>query len=362
VKHSLLVTYHADTSSTARAGTNYKPLIGTVLIPAGSSGASITITPIDDRVPDSGKTLTLILSNGRYAIEADHQQAALTIANSDSDPRPPLVLAAKLPPSEPTDPDGTYFFTYVNVADEPLFGAGGPSMNDVGQSFLGDCYFMASVAAIARADPTAIRRLIRQNTDGTYDVAFHAHRREVDVHVDGWIPGDEFDGVLGAYYGQLGHDNSAWVAILEKAYAVFTSPKGAPSYQRINAGGVPSYVFADLGCSSDQTFYSRAYDPAYGYGLQVHGAIVQSTAAMTTGLERALSVGKGVCISTIDQDVAGPLRQTHEYSVISITTDSSGQQMINLRDPQGGDPNHGYISFTAQQVWHQLYGFDVVRT
>src|SRR5690606_36561200 len=48
--------------------------------------------------------------------------------------------------------------------------------NDVSQGQLGDCYFIASLAAIARQNPDLIREMIRDNGDGTYTITFHEQK------------------------------------------------------------------------------------------------------------------------------------------------------------------------------------------
>ncbi len=44
---------------------------------------------------------------------------------------------------------------------------------DVDQGSLGDCYFVASMAAVARANPDAIKELLVDNGDGTFDVTLY---------------------------------------------------------------------------------------------------------------------------------------------------------------------------------------------
>jgi hypothetical protein len=45
--------------------------------------------------------------------------------------------------------------------------------NDIKQGPTGDCWFLAAVLAIAQANPEAIKRLIHDNGDGTYDVTLY---------------------------------------------------------------------------------------------------------------------------------------------------------------------------------------------
>ncbi len=68
--------------------------------------------------------------------------------------------------------------------------------NDVKQVHLGDCYFLASMAAVARANPELIRKLIRQIDAHHYEVTLYAGDRsagEMDpthVVIDDHFPVD----------------------------------------------------------------------------------------------------------------------------------------------------------------------------
>ena len=57
--------------------------------------------------------------------------------------------------------------------DGPAFNADGPSPRAVNQGSLGDCWFMAARGATSRQQPTAVRKLVQNNGNGTYDVTLH---------------------------------------------------------------------------------------------------------------------------------------------------------------------------------------------
>src|SRR5436309_12308316 len=46
-------------------------------------------------------------------------------------------------------------------------------MNDINQGPVGDCFLLASLAALAEKDPEAIKNMIRDYGDGSYTVTFH---------------------------------------------------------------------------------------------------------------------------------------------------------------------------------------------
>ena len=80
----------------------------------------------------------------------------------------PWTIAASQPvAAEPAAISGT---TYKNFSNEPLFAANGPTQDDIRQGDVGDCYYLSTLAAIAKADPTRIEHSIEQMSDGTYVV------------------------------------------------------------------------------------------------------------------------------------------------------------------------------------------------
>jgi len=116
--------------------------------------------------------------------------------------------------------------------------------DDVAQGSLGDCYLMAAMVAVARAEPDAIQNLIHDNEDGTFDVNLHLRDswygspKEKTHTVDTRLP-EKFEGT--PLYAKLGDETpeaqEMWPALLEKALA---QEKGAYEEIRgskINSGG-----------------------------------------------------------------------------------------------------------------------------
>jgi len=89
--------------------------------------------------------------------------------------------------------------------------------NDVSQGQLGDCYFIASLAALAHTNPELIRNRIKDNGDGTYTVSFNEGG---DVIVDGKFPTKGGD-VQFAGKGDEDEKKGSelWVMLVEKAWA-----------------------------------------------------------------------------------------------------------------------------------------------
>jgi hypothetical protein len=103
-------------------------------------------------------------------------------------------------------------------------------ITDVRQGQLGDCYFLAILAAIARAKPDFIKNMVKDNGNGTYTVTFHTYQgisglfgsrsgQSVVVNNTFWT-----DGSGNPAYAKKGDTTSTgspelWVMIIEKAWA-----------------------------------------------------------------------------------------------------------------------------------------------
>jgi hypothetical protein len=112
--------------------------------------------------------------------------------------------------------------------------------NDVKQGALGDCYLMAGAAAVARADPGLIRKLIKDNGDGTFAVTLYIRDtaygtpKPVTQIIDARLAVKRAGVPLYAGVGdEAGGDQELWVSLIEKAVA---QKKG--SYELISGGNI----------------------------------------------------------------------------------------------------------------------------
>lgn len=117
----------------------------------------------------------------------------------------------------------------------------GVSVQDVSQGRLGDCWFVASIAATAQVDPEFLARNLRENANGTVSVRLwdrDGTERWVTVTRD--LPVDSSGSPLGAAGpGEL------WPAYYEKAFALLyegdrggapDGKQGDPRYDRAEQG------------------------------------------------------------------------------------------------------------------------------
>ena len=110
--------------------------------------------------------------------------------------------------------------------------------DDVKQGSLGDCYFVAQLAAQAKANPGVIEKLIKDNGNGTYTVTLHLKdpakpwmRKKTDIVVDSKFP--KKGGGTSIAYAKIGDvDESGkgelWPMLIEKAFAKYSG-----SYEEI---------------------------------------------------------------------------------------------------------------------------------
>lgn len=116
-----------------------------------------------------------------------------------------------------------------------------PSLDDISQGGVNDCYVFAAMAAIVNADPQRIRNMIKDNGNGTYTITFAG---------TGWFSADSqtvsADFVKGKH-GNVTGRKALWPLLVEKAYA---QEKGGIA--KIDNGGNAGTVvddFTNMGAS-----------------------------------------------------------------------------------------------------------------
>lgn len=224
---------------------------------------------------------------------------------------------------DPIATDAT--FTRVNFQGKELFGNQGPKMTDIDQGSVGDCYFMAALAAIANANPAFIRELVVDLGDGTYGVQFHdAAGANVFIRVDADLWTD--NGVLA--YAQFGSQGTLWVPILEKAFAFVAKSDG--SYASISGGLTPDLTVPQL--LGLPFTYLHAIPANY---VNVTTYLLSIKKALEDG--HAVVFGAPVQFSNMTAMSEKNNRSSaHIYAVKSVLTDPNGDPIgIELYDPWG---------------------------
>jgi Ca2+-binding RTX toxin-like protein len=246
---------------------------------------------------------------------------------------------------------------FTNFSGNPLFGDAGPRDSDINQGQVGNCYFLAALAAEVRVLAFKIKQRVVELGDGTYAVQFRRNGLDEFYRVDGDLP-VTFAGSTTPYYGGLGAQNSVWAAIMEKAFCFFRS--GAATYASISSGDA-----------------REGFD---ALGMRAGDNVWDSTSGSKTlrNIKDAMDRGQVVTLST--QNTAPPAGifavQNHAYAVVSVNTIpiwiggiGTGSLInvissITLRNPWGVDGNgaaadgvnDGLVTFTASQIQQYFNG------
>jgi hypothetical protein len=202
----------------------------------------------------------------------------------------------------------------------------------VKQGTIGNCYFLASLSALAATNPQQIKDMIRENGDGTYTVTFPG---DADNPVTVKAP---TDAEMGLYNGCSEH--GLWAAVMEKAYG---------QYRDENRG------FLDFG-SADVPQEGgdgggrphKALELLTGKEYDDDSVNSYSDAELAAALDKALngspacpvgaSVRKGFW-STIfggEEKSEDGFPTRHAYSIVGFEPDGNGGGHVIVRNPWGG--------------------------
>lgn len=124
--------------------------------------------------------------------------------------------------------------TYAAFKGVPFIkGEGDPhavAINDVGQGSLGDCYFMAGLAAVARSQPERIQAMVQDHGDGSFSVYMWAHNDQWGEEVED--PDGTYEYVLSARRVRVDdHFPAGWNGATP-AYAKFGDQETTPDGER----------------------------------------------------------------------------------------------------------------------------------
>jgi Ca2+-binding RTX toxin-like protein len=238
------------------------------------------------------------------------------------------------------DPTVATGFKYRNFSDRPLFASNGPSIDDVAQGQAGDCYFLATMASIAKLDPTRIQQSVVALGDGTFAVRFFKNNVAQYVRVDGDLATYSWSTTTPGY-AKFGAEGSSWVAIIEKAFAVFR--KGLSTYKSIDSG-LMNEVYTDFGVSSNAITPSGSADPdSYLASIK---ALLDSGKSVTSG---CWAIGGANMVTS------------HAYTIDHMVDNGDGTYSVVVRNPWGSDgyscndgANDGYVTLTAAQAYVAL--------
>ena len=206
----------------------------------------------------------------------------------------------------------------------------GPSVSDMDQGALGDCYFIGALGSIADSDASAIENMFVDNGDGTYTVRFYY---DDDGYVADYVTVDGMLPVNGNYLVYAGEtqaysnsSNELWMSLAEKAYA----------------------QWCETGRAEGRNAYNTYANLAGGYMFYVNEQVLGSTAgwqyvqdAYKQTLISAIAANDAVTIAT--KTSTSILVSSHAYVVTGY---NAGNDTFVLRNPHLGTGNPNTLTWT----------------
>jgi len=250
-----------------------------------------------------------------------------------------------------------YPFAYFEGNHDPT----NPQGRDTAQGALGDCFFIASMAAVANASPSTIADAITYNEkDHTYTVRFYEEQgyygdmKPVFITVDAYLPvsGDRSDP---AYAGDPGQ--KLWPSIMEKAYA-----KWKGGYDVIGEGGTGHTAMQEITGSRSRSKNPQSmreedvvpyFEKAMDDGLAIYAGVRNT---MESAVQTPLR-------GSAEGPYTGTLTQTHRWNEAEAGTLTITDKGYNVsqawdsgRDGQrkgaieGRDVDEGEIEYSSSKV------------
>lgn len=229
-------------------------------------------------------------------------------------------------------------------------GVAGINPNDIQQGGLGDCFFLSSLASLAKHRPASIINMITDLGNGNYSVKFPGAKYAIKVSspTDDWKSGSGFD-------PQNNANGSQWVSVLEKAFVdyVLREESGTIKTAVTNTADTLLGVISPIGWLGKKVVNAaqgptqkdpREYFKWGGFqgdamkiltGNSCDDDILAATRNSTTRskLKQHLAKGNMITASTAGAgSSAHNLMSKHVYSVLAY---DEGSDTLTIRNPYG---------------------------
>jgi hypothetical protein len=251
----------------------------------------------------------------------------------------------------------------VPITDKDLYGPRGPSPDDIDQDFLGDCYLVATLSAVALRHPLLLKNLIgydrisQRFVVGLYDVK--GKKRHIQVTQLELEDNKIRNG--GSTMDNTMQRKIVWPAVFETAYAKLYDSKPLDGldqgYVKISGGGWPKdAMMAVTGSPGTEMKFQLIPRITRQQSINLLGSRV-ARALVRHRTITLWSVPEFDGRSQIQKKNNAPFPQdglvdNHVYTVMSMTRSASLNWTIRLRNPwgtnmavgEGKDIKSAYIS------------------
>lgn len=238
------------------------------------------------------------------------------------------------PPPQPSQPHR------FDAAD--LWGKGGPTQNDIQQNNFGDCYYVATLAAVAQQQPQRIQDAISfDSRTGNFTVQLYGSDGKArSIQVTQAEVADNIRRGGGSTADNTGQDQRIWPDVMEAAYAKMLDTNHADGlnqgYQELANGGWPQDAMqAVTGDRGTEITYSNGWLESQNTALdrtanQVQTALANDRPVTLWSVPENRSMWDALTGGQGKQD---GLVDNHVYSVESITKDKNGEWQVTVRNP-----------------------------
>lgn len=220
------------------------------------------------------------------------------------------------------------------------------------QRSIGDCYFEASLASLAKERPEDIEKMIKDNNDGTYTVTFPGAPNEPIV-------------VKAPTEAELGVYNAAseygiWANVIEKAFGQYRQSHGL--------AGLTDWIPG----KQEQTptdgadgggFTTEAMNLLSAKKSSMSLSYWNSEDAIANQIKEALRDSRMVTAGTpgvTDKErLANGYPTRHAYSVVGYREDAQGHRFITVRNPWGGEGKDGTSEVSIEEFKRTFDTFSI---
>ncbi|MEZ0372885.1 MAG: C2 family cysteine protease [Candidatus Sericytochromatia bacterium] len=245
--------------------------------------------------------------------------------------------------------DDTIAFSRAEL-NSSLFpnGIDGINVNDIQQGGLGDCYFLAALASLAKSRPSDIISMITDRGNGTYSVKFPGAKYAVTIS-------DSDPGWAGSGYDRNNqYTGSTWVSVLEKAFVAYVMKEDTGTAKTMVSNAADTLLgivspMAWLTKKAINTVAPARKDPQEYFkwgGLQGQGISILTghssdddvlsltrNSTIRSKLKSHLAKGDLVTASTFKSgSESHNLQSDHVYSVLAY---DERADVLTLRNPHG---------------------------
>ena len=266
-------------------------------------------------------------------------------------------------PSTKVSVDGSNFSVSYSASSKPLFAASGPSMNDINQGALGDCFLLSSLAEVACQNSGVISSMFTSNGNNTYGVKFY---------VDGVA---DYVTVNNSLASSVNSGADIWASLAEKAYTQLQTSgivtgaglNDGNSYSTIGNGGAPEFALEEITGASKITDFMAAgtswYNISYNSSLAYTGYTSgNSTTSVLNALVADLAHGDDVILSSYTNASSGgktTLVADHAMSVYGFDS-TTGE--LEVRNPWGTESGQSWDTTFEVSLSTLLADGDTITT